>query len=142
MESRSRKKLIRITESDIRRIVRESVNKLLNEDDLEGEELNAYVDSLGLNKKIPGHRWDNDAWEMPTDEYNHDPFKAENEGQFNSIEKTNRMNKDSLANKAMDIHNQRNSPYGANMVMGYDNTEPGRRWIEKWTDLDKSRLKI
>ena len=46
------KKLIRLTESDLHRIVKRSVNKVLNED-LEGNELRDYVDSLHLNDNVP-----------------------------------------------------------------------------------------
>ena len=114
------KKLVRLTESDLHRIVKESVHRILKE-----------------------HKWDADAWEMPADEYETNPFNGRTEGEFNFIDKTKKMNNRTNANVAQKIHPQTNSNYGSSKVLGHDyNTPEGRKELEKWTNLDKSVYKI
>ena len=46
------KRTIRLTESDLHKVIKESVKRILRED-LEGQELADYVDSLHLNDNVP-----------------------------------------------------------------------------------------
>jgi hypothetical protein len=139
------KKRIRLTEGDLHRIVKESVKRVLREmkgDDLEGQDLYDYVDSLNLNGE-PDEEWSFDDWEQPEDEYLTNPFDANTVGEYNFAATTKDMNNRTFGRIAQDRHPQVPSDYGAKKVLGYDYNSPdGRAWMKKWNDLDKSVYKI
>jgi hypothetical protein len=138
-------RVVMMSPRDLRKLVSESVKIVLREveeDDLKGQDLYNYVDSLNLNGG-PDKKRSFKGWKQPKDEYLADPLDADTVGEYNFAATTKDMDNKTLGNMAQDSHPQVSNDYGAKQALAYDyNTPEGRAWLEKWNRLKRSRLKV